>query len=250
MLIASFANLNGFSNLRHAVFTRRGGVSAKPFDSLNLSSATGDDPADVAANIDILRHYLRTPFVAELKQCHSAKIVMVDKANRHLLNAPHAAQEGDALVTVLPNTALLVKVADCQPVLLADPVKGVVAAVHSGWRGSVQNITGKTVTFMQTQFGCNPQNIMGGIGPSLGPCCAEFINYETELPPEFWPFKTQGSRFDFWRISALQMQQAGIPAANIEVSGLCTVCNPNLFFSYRRQQRTGRFGAAIMLTES
>lgn len=250
MLINSFANLNHVNNLRHAVFTRMEGVSEPPFNSLNLSVASGDNAANVNTNLNAVRAYFHTPHIANIKQIHSDIVVTINAGNRESLNTPAPVLEGDALVTALTNTVLLVKVADCQPVLLADPVKKIIAAAHSGWRGSVQNIIGKTVLVMQTKFGCNPADIIAAIGPSLGPCCAEFTNYKTELPPSFWPFKLNACHFNFWRISAMQMKAAGILEKNIEISGLCTVCNTDLFYSYRRDKITGRFGAAIMLTES
>ena len=249
MLIYTFANINKFKNIRHAVFTRRGGVSSRPFDSLNFSTTTGDSLTNVSANFDKLRTYWDTPYIISLKQTHSNIVTVVDETNRDLLNLPEPTLVGDALVTALPNTVLMVKVADCQPVFLADPVKKVVAAIHSGWRGSVQNIIGKTIATMQNKFDSDPADIQAGIGPSLGPCCAEFVNYREELPPTFWPYKSGNDHFNFWRISAMQMKDAGVPEGNITISGLCTVCNPDLFYSYRRDKRTGRFGAAIMLMD-
>lgn len=250
MLTATFSNLHRLVNIRHTIFTRSGGVSNPPFDNLNFSTAAGDSLANVSANYAKLRDYFGTPYIVSLKQTHSANVVIVDNSNRELLKHPEPSLEGDALITALPDTVLLVKVADCQPLLLADPVQKVIAAVHSGWRGSVQNIIGKTIAVMQEKMSCDPANIVAGIGPSLGPCCAEFVNYKDELPPTFWPYKLGENHFNFWRISAMQMKEAGVPEDNIEISGFCTVCNPNLFFSYRRDKITGRFGAAIMLTES
>lgn len=250
MLTNTFANLNQMQNLRHAVFTRSGGVSGAPFNSLNLAVSTGDSAVNVSANLNKLRDFMGAYRLVSLKQCHSDRIVKVDAFNCEALSVTEPKLEADALVTNLVNIALLVKVADCQPVLLADPVQNVIAAVHSGWRGSVQNIIGKTVNFMAVEFGCNPANILAAVGPSLGPCCAEFVNYQQELPPAFWPYQVSENHFNFWRISAMQLKEAGVAENNIEISGLCTVCNANLFFSYRRAKRTGRFGAAIMLLES
>lgn len=249
MLQYSFVNINKLRNIRHAVFTRRGGVSGRPFDSLNFSTAAGDSLANVSANFDILRAYWDTPYIVSLKQTHSDLITVVDKDNHDLLNTPEPTVEGDALITALPETVLMIKVADCQPVLLGDPVRKVVAAVHAGWRGSVQNIIGKTIGVMQAKFGSKSADIQAGIGPSLGPCCAEFVNYREELPAVFWPHKSGDKHFNFWQISVMQMKAAGIPESNIAISGFCTVCNPDLFYSYRRDKLTGRFAAAISLTD-
>lgn len=249
MLPYTFVNINKLKSIRHAVFTRRGGVSRRPFDSLNLATAAGDSLANVSANFDKLRAYWDTPCIISLKQTHSDLIIVVDENNRDLLNTPEPTVEGDALVTTLPRTVLMVKVADCQPILLGDPVKKVVAAVHAGWRGSVQDIIGKTIGVMQSKFGSKPTDIQAGIGPSLGPCCAEFVNYREELPATFRPYKSGEHHFNFWQISVMQMKAAGIPESNIAISGFCTVCNPDLFYSYRRDKLTGRFGAAITLMD-
>jgi copper oxidase (laccase) domain-containing protein len=89
--------------------------------------------------------------------------------------------------------------------------------------------------------------MIAAIGPSLGPCCAEFINYKDEIPRQFWPFRVDAHHFDFWRISRHQLTTAGLAQSNIHSSGICTRCNPHLFFSYRAARQTGRFAALIGL---
>lgn len=247
MLTYTFTNLSKLKGIRHAVFTRMDGVSEKPFDTLNVSSAVGDVSAAVNTNFEKIQEYFDTTTLLNARQTHSDKVIKVDFENIEALANITSRVEGDALVTDMHDTAIMVKTADCQPVLLADPVGGVIAAVHSGWRGSVQNILGKTIAKMINEFDCQPENIVAGIGPSLGPCCAEFKNYKEELPPEFWQYETKPNYFNFWRISAMQLKEAGVPENNIEVCNLCTMCYPDLFFSYRLQKITGRFGSAIML---
>jgi len=119
--------------------------------------------------------------------------------------------------------------------------------VHSGWRGSIQNIIGRTVEMMKQLFDCNPGLIQAGIGPSLGPCCAEFINYKDEIPKAHWSYKDSNDHFDFWSISRDQLLHAGVPAKNIELSRICTRCRTREFFSYRAEKNTGRFAAVIGL---
>jgi copper oxidase (laccase) domain-containing protein len=123
----------------------------------------------------------------------------------------------------------------------------VVANVHSGWRGSIQNIIGRTVDTMKQHFDCRPDGIIAGIGPSLGPCCAEFIHYETEIPKEFWGYMDSDDHFDFWAISSDQLMKAGVPEPNIESSQMCTRCRTDAFYSYRAEKITGRFAAVIGL---
>jgi YfiH family protein len=139
-----------------------------------------------------------------------------------------------------------VQQADCQAVLLFDPVKKVVANIHCGWRGSVDNIIGKVIATMTDSFNVNPANLLAGISPSLGPCCAEFINYRTELPSSFWSYQVKPNYFDFWQISKDQLQGAGVNADKIETSSICTACN-NDWFSYRRDKATGRFCSVISI---
>jgi YfiH family protein len=140
---------------------------------------------------------------------------------------------------------LTILVADCQPVMLFDPVRSVIANIHSGWRGSIINIIGRTVAEMQKRFGCLPADIHAGIGPSLGPCCAEFVNYREEIPESLWSYRVSNHHFDFWAMSRDQLLQAGLLPGRIEIGGLCTRCRRDLFFSYRAARRTGRMAAII-----
>jgi len=158
--------------------------------------------------------------------------------------APFAA---DAMITDIPGKFLAIAMADCQAILLYDPSLNVVGAAHSGWRGSLANIIGACVDAMKSDFGCRPENIFAGVSPSLGPCCAEFIHYKQEIPEAFWGFKGRSHYFDFWAISRHQLLSAGLLPQHIEMADICTKCNPHLFFSYRGQNRTGRFAAVIGL---
>jgi YfiH family protein len=155
--------------------------------------------------------------------------------------------EGDALVTASKRNLLMVQVADCQSICMYDPVQKVVANIHSGWRGSIQNVIGQTVRTMETNMQCRAEHLVAGVGPSLGPCCAEFINYNTEIPQIFWKYKDPSNLFDFWSLSRDQLVGAGVLDENIYLSKMCTKCNPGLFFSYRGEGQTGRFAAVIGL---
>jgi len=181
------------------------------------------------------------------RQVHGKEIGLL-KGDEH--QDPHVSREtfqldGDALITDCEGAALVILVADCQPVLIIDPVKRVVANIHSGWRGSIQNIIGATIRRLGDSFGCRPEDLICGIGPSLGPCCAEFIHYKDELPEYFWKYQHTAMHFDFWQASRDQLMDAGVTRDNISVSGLCTRCNPHLFFSYRGEKNTGRFAAVV-----
>jgi polyphenol oxidase len=245
-----FLNLKQFSGIHHGIFTRKGGVSSKPFDGLNVGFEVGDDPEHVRHN----RMAMSECFDARtnggsmvyLKQIHSDQVrVLSGKSMPVKSNDPDIPVDGDAMVTDLPGKFLVIQVADCQAILLYDPVCHVVANVHSGWRGSIQNIIGKTIKVMHRHFMSNPKDIVAGIGPSLGPCCSEFVNYRTEIPETFWKYKINENYFDFWRISLDQMKAEGILDENIKISRICTKCRTDLFFSYRGEQVTGRFSAVL-----
>jgi YfiH family protein len=241
-----FENLARFAGIDHKIFTRNAGHSQAPFASLNVSYGIGDEENAVTGNRELIAGIMGTGEMTYLHQVHGREIALLGR-DRKTENNPAADRPltVDAVVTDRSRNYLVVQVADCQPVLMVDPVRRVVANVHSGWRGSIQNIIGRTVAAMQQHFGCRPEAILAGIGPSLGPCCAEFINWQTEISEEFWGYKDAGDHFDFWAISSDQLVTAGVPQSNIESSRMCTRCRTRDFFSYRAEKTTGRFAAVI-----
>lgn len=153
----------------------------------------------------------------------------------------------DGMVTDIPGLLLFIQVADCQSVMLYDPAKKAVANIHSGWKGSIKNIIGAGIDTMKQEFGSDPCDILAGIGPSLGPCCSEFVNYKSEIPEEFLIYKRGKNHFDFWQMSIDQLTGKGLKPENIELSRICTKCFHDSFFSYRYAKITGRFAAVIGL---
>ncbi|MDL1970045.1 MAG: peptidoglycan editing factor PgeF [Candidatus Desulfofervidaceae bacterium] len=236
-----FPSLSQFPFLRHAVFTRLGGYSRRTYASLNLSYDVGDDPVTVNKNLNLVKQFFSAEKLIWSRQIHDKNVLVIQD------EAKPPYEGFDAFVTNRPGLALLVKLADCQGILLCDPIKKVIAAIHCGWRGNVANIIAATVDVMEKEFHTKPTDIWAGISPSLGPCCAEFKDYQTLLPKAFWRYRINGNYFDWWRISRDQLMAKGIPAKQIEIAGICTVCDTR-FFSYRRDGKsTGRFGAVIML---
>jgi YfiH family protein len=229
----------------HAVFTRHGGTSNPPFLSLNTSYSTGDDPDHVRRNLSTIMEVMGGENLLYMNQVHGREILVL--RGRDSSGFPQGA-EADAVITDRKNLVLMVKQADCQGVLLYDPVTRVIAAAHCGWRGNVLNILGSLVERMVSEFGCSRSRIIAVIGPSLGPCCAEFIDYPRIFPRSFRSFMLRENYFDLWQISSRQLLEAGLEVENIEVAGACTVCRTDLFFSYRAEKTTGRFATAIMLT--
>jgi len=169
-----------------------------------------------------------------------------------VITSPDQAREEDIpavdiLVTTVPGLGLLIKQADCQAVMLYDPVNRVVANVHCGWRGQVLNLLSDTVRLLQSRFGTRPVDLYAAVGPSLGPCCAEFTNFRREFPPDLWTYQVQPAYFDLWRLSRDQMTAAGLLPSRLDLSGLCTRGGAGDFYSYRRDKVTGRQGAIIAL---
>ena len=236
-----FAGLAAHPELRHGVFTRLGGVSGPEGRELSLAFNETDPPGNVTTNLGRAEAALGLNPAAFVRQTHGAEILVVRPGDGYRPRAPEETRSGyDALLAPAPGVALLVKVADCQAVLLYDPVSRALALVHSGWRGSVQNILGRAVAAL-AETGAPPARLKAAVSPSLGPCCAEFVNHRTELPPDFRPFMVRENFFDFWAISRSQLTAAGLKEENIEVAGICTRCSPE-FYSYRRGDKWPRFG--------
>jgi YfiH family protein len=244
-----FSQLAACADIRHGVFTRNGGCSPPPFNSLNVSHGVGDDAAGVEKNRRTIGDCFRGAELVFARQVHGRQVVNIADFPGGQQANPHTIKPivGDAMVTNQPHKYLVIQVADCQSVLMYEPTRRVVANVHCGWRGSIQNIIGRTIAAMVRQLDCNSGDIIAGIGPSLGPCCAEFVNYKTEIPQAYWIYKNSNHHFDFWSLSRDQMMDAVVPPKNIESSGICTRCRAEEFFSYRTEKVTGRFAAVIGL---
>jgi YfiH family protein len=229
----------------HGFFGRQGGVSTGAYESLNVSLAVGDAPEAVAANLGRMRQALGLAELAGAAQVHGSRAAVI--------TSPEQAREEeipevDILVTTVPGLGLLIKQADCQAMMFFDPVTRVVANVHCGWRGQVKNILGETVALLQARFGTRPADLYAAVGPSLGPCCAEFKNFRREIPQALWAYQVRPTYFDLWRLSRDQLAAAGLALARIDLAGLCTRCGGADFYSYRRERVTGRQGAVIALT--
>ena len=232
--------------LKHGIYTRLGGVSGGAFSSLNAAFDVGDEPSAVEKNRRRIQGDMGGTPPVFLRQHHGTRVACIggEKQRERAAEAPLYA---DAVITNQPGLLLVIQVADCQAVIIYDPVQQVVANVHSGWRGSIGNIVGKTVEKMQRIFGCRPENLTAGIGPSLGPCCAEFVHYRDEIPPSLWRYRVDGFHFDFWSMSIDQLKGAGLAERSIDAAGLCTRCRTDLFYSYRAEKTTGRFAAVAGL---
>jgi YfiH family protein len=226
---------------QHGFTTRRGGASAAPFDSLNLGGLVGDDPAAVAENWRRLAAATGLAF-ARVRQVHGARAVRATGGGPPL-------EEADVVVSATAGLAACVSVADCVPVLLADPASGAVAAVHAGWRGSLVRAAAEAVTALAA-CGARPGDLLAAVGPSIGACCYEVsadvaARFRAEISPRCVRDGAR-PRVDLWAANVEALRGAGVVADRVEVLGRCTACEPAAFFSHRRDAgRTGRQVAFI-----
>ena len=248
-----FSSFLDCAGVKHGVFTRLGGHSQSPWDSLNTGHTVGDDLEAVEANHDLIFAALgvRREEVVSPHQVHSTTVRVVDERSRG-----QVCPETDALVTDAPNVALMLRFADCVPILLCDPVRSVVGLAHAGWRGTVAGMAGAAVQAMVHEMGCRPEDIRAGIGPSIGPCCYEVGEEVAEAASSalagasgLLESKPNGRwHLDLWAANRRQLAEAGV--CSIEVAGICTACRTDEWFSHRAERgKTGRLGAVIGLSD-
>jgi len=255
--VLQFPLLNQFPELFHFSSTRSGGCSTGKYDSLNLGFNSGDIPQNVIANRRTLCGALDINYktLAFPKQTHSATIQTIEDGFTDLDKEARMDFLGDtdAVITKQKGVCVGIKTADCVPILIFDPKQKVVAAVHAGWRGTVQNIVLLTIQKMTREFGCDPSDIFAGIGPSISPELYE-VGEEvwSRFDPEFYERVHKGNidkrLLNLWKANQYQLIIAGVPEIQIEVAQICTLSNPDRFFSARRDGiQTGRMASAIML---
>jgi polyphenol oxidase len=254
-----FRNLSAMPLLVHAVSGRWGGISEGHFHTLNVSTAVGDNEESVWENRRRLAAALGIPAERLLKpgQVHGVDCLVVGRAELEagLTGRRDTALVADGLVTAEPGLYLFMTFADCVPVLFYDPVRQVAGLVHAGWKGTVSGAAREALRTAMANFGSRPEDVLVGIGPSIGPCCYEVGSEVADAASAAFPgcdgllAEADGSRrLDLWRANAHQLVEMGVPEEQIEVAGLCTSCRTDLFFSHRREKgKTGRIGAVIGL---
>lgn len=235
----------------HAVFTRLGGVSRAPFESLNLSISVPDEPEAVEEN----RRRFYTAIGVDrdrairTRQVHGARVAAVDLKDINFLQ-----KATDGLVTATPGLPLVMAFADCTPILLYDPVRSAVGIVHAGWRGTVAGVCPAAVKQMVSALGCRPGDIQAAIGPAIGPCCYQVGSDVVEAVgaafgrPDglFRQGKESRLYFDLWAANEKALRESGVQ--HVEQAMICTACRVAEFYSHRAEKaKTGRFGAVIML---
>ena len=222
----------------------------------SMALHTGEDPAHIVSNRSAAASLLDTrgkyTFVLA-HQTHSDHIEVIrDPIARGWMQEEDAIRDCDALVTAQAGVIVGVLTADCVPILLYDRQKKVVAAVHAGWRGTDKRIVQTCIARMQQEFSSDPQEIIAGIAPAIGGCCyevgEEVAGYFQSLYSE--AVEAQGEKYmlDLPAINRMQILQMGVPVSHIEMSGICTACENESFFSYRKEKGcSGRFLSLIGL---
>lgn len=233
--------LSEYPELFAGTFLRHGGISSGSYQSLNASDSVGDHPDSVKLNREMIHKQVATNPIIYAKQIHSTDIVEVTKENCHKISS------GDALFTREKNLGIAITHADCQGALFFDPTSEALAVVHAGWKGLIQNFYPKVVDYFMKTVHSKPHDLIVCISPSLSCEHAEFKNYKTEIPKEFWDFKVGENHFDLKGISYKQLTGSGIPDKNIEISNICTFKNPKDYFSYRRDKICGRHATVMSL---
>lgn len=233
-----------------AIFTRRGGVSPVPFAALNMSISVDDTLANVDENRALAFAALgREPAsLYDVWQVHGTQVICADAPRRE------PPIKADAILTDNPAVTLFMRFADCVPILLHDPARGVVGLVHAGWQGTVSGVVRSTIEKMTRRYGSVPADIRAGIGPSIGAHHYEVgsevvarveqaFGADAEL---LLPRQNDSIQFDLWQANRLLLEQSGV--TQIQISGLCTACDTENWYSHRAEKgSTGRFGALASL---
>ncbi len=247
----------------HGFSTRLGGVSTGDFSSMNVSFTRGDDPHSVVENYKRLGNAIGfDPHnIVASSQTHTTniKVVGCEDCGKGF-DQVKDYNDIDGLITNIPHIVLTTFYADCVPLLLLDPVKKVIGAAHSGWRGTVNKIGTKVVDKMVEVYGCNAKNIIVAIGPSICQDCYEVSQevidlFKKSYTPELWqslfyPTIPGKYQLNLWEACRQNFLEAGISSEHISMPDICTCCNPELLYSHRVMgEKRGNFAAFIRLKE-
>lgn len=288
-----FALFQQFPELVHGSLTRSGGHSLPPYRGVNVSIGSGDERETVLRNrllalrsLQLERYPCATAWMV-----HSADVLTLDDEEEWVDwrdDWPHRAYEvdgheliwttrprrkADAVITRKRGVTLAMSSADCAPLMLYDPTRGAIGLAHAGWRGTARGIVATVVDAMREQFGCQPEHIFAGIGPSIGTCCYEVSEDVRSLfrgESQFEELPTHARyrnlvresavftvrecgdraslRLNLWETNRNQLLMAGLLPDRIELSGICTSCERERFYSYRAEHgTTGRFPSLLAL---
>lgn len=249
-------NIFSDSSLCHAVYTRRGGISLPPWAQLNVGSTVGDDQSNVNENrrrsFEAVGRKVESMFDSWL--VHGIQVLIADHPAPPSIERPRKA---DVILTDNPDVTLFMRYADCVPILLHDPIRGVVGLVHAGWKGTVKRVVQVAIETLVARYGSAPKDIQAALGPSIGPHHYE-VGQEviTEVKDafgkdasEFLKKHNGSTHFDLWTANKTILNQAGVH--QIDHPEICTACQLDNWFSHRAENgRTGRFGVLIGLNSN
>jgi YfiH family protein len=245
-----FDLLRSCAGLAHAVSTRMDPSESETM--FDLAWTPGEAPEPVRSRLRAVAAALKVDpdHVCCARQVHGIRVQCIDVVPAADPGAPcRVCGECDALITDQPGSTLLIRVADCVPIVLYDPVHRVVTAIHAGWKGTLADIAGATVARMCTHYGCRARDILAGIGPSIGPCCFD-VNEDVarQFRKAFFGDNCVltgpgGIKVDLPEANRAALLRSGMLPGNIEMAGYCTACRLDIFFSHRGEKGdTGRFG--------
>jgi len=242
----AFKNLSHYKNCTHLITQKD---SHYPYH-FSLALHTNEAPKSILKNRSKLNERFPNMHFITANQTHSANISIVKQNHEQgWNNLKDAIENCDALISNQKNVMLTILTADCVPILLFDPNQHVVAAIHAGWKGTQQTIALKTVEKMQEEFNCNPKDILTGIAPSIGKCCYEVdwnVAKHFEDIEDAYEDKGEKQMLNLPHINKVQLLEAGLKNENIEMSNICTACEVDDYFSYRKEQGcSGRFMSMI-----
>ena len=259
----TFPGLERTGAVRHLFSTREGGVSEGIYASMNLSYTRGDKKEAVDENFRRIAECLacgaEDMVCSDQTHTDHVRLVTADDSGKGVTR-PKDYRDVDGLITNEKGIVLCTFFADCVPLFFVDPVKKAIGLSHSGWRGTVQKIGKKTVEEMKKAFGTDPKDVYAAIGPSICQDCYEvsedvieefrkaFPDLEEEVSPLWSSAKQDKYQLDLWEANRRVLLEAGIPEKQIEVTDLCTCCNPDFLFSHRASHgKRGNMGALMKL---
>jgi polyphenol oxidase len=237
----------GVAGVRCAFQTRMGGLSQGPYGEGNISFEVGDDPERVSANRTALLDELGVAKWREVKQVHGPAMVFDPEPSD-----PGTADEveADGLGTATSGLALVIKTADCEPILLAHTSGKCIAALHAGWRGVRMGFPASGVRDFCDHYGLSPRDVMAVRGPGIGPGASEFVNFDQEWGDAFRGYYDEvGKTVHLWRLTRDQLLSAGLSPDNIFSLDFCTHDMTETFFSFRRESVCGRQANLIWISE-
>lgn len=255
----TFPKLTETGLLRHAFSTRLGGVSDGKYSKMNMSFTIGDKRENVLKNYEILCSAvgIKTDDLVLSAQTHTNNVLSVTEKDKGAGIFKDSFSDIDGLVTNQKGVALVTQYADCTPLLFCDPIKGVIATSHAGWRGTVKEIGKVTTQKMVNEFGSNPADIIAAIGPCIGVCCYEVddtvineLHKLTYLDFSKIYSKKDNGKFMLNLVEANRqiLINSGINPENIDASDICTCCNADELHSHRASKgERGSLAAIIEL---